>query len=689
MRTPGWPSIMLLAAACHTDQPEDAAPAADTAPDECLSPDDWYVDGDLDGFGGDADVIASCERQTGRTLIGGDCDDADAAIHPEAFDYSGDGVDNDCDGHARCEEPRTTVSEDIDYSSISDFDDWCAARRDVLLDGDLRIQMNLEDASDQLSLDCLCEIAGDVAVIGDVFALDGLDGLLAIGGDLEVSDNDLLDRVSLRSLRTIGGSLDLHGLGALRTTSDLESLESVGGSVAITGNDLLQDVHALARITEVRGGLDLSGNALLADLSGVAGVQSVDGLLRAEDLPLLTDFTALAALTTVGGGLELGCGRCADLGGFTGLTTFGNELRITDSPHMVAIAMPALAEPLTGTLWISASPALEDLDALGIESELAGLYLEGASSIYGLELLAVVDGFQLVDHAAADLTGLNLASLVEIRDSARIHASEELESLAGLEALTEAGTLDITANPALTGLSGLDNLRHLDDWGTISDNAALLTTSGLSTLESLDGLRIERNDGLLAVEGFDSLALTEFGLTISGNGALERIDLSTDARNPGVGLEVLENGALLVLNGDDETRAWGSIIVEDNPSLQRITGWSEVETSYELSLIDNPALATIEAFARLRQVESLEISGNDLLAEVGPLDSLLHVTQDLTITGNLALTDITALFGLISVGGTLEISDNPFLPAEQADALVDAIGELNIGGAIIVEHNGP
>ena len=58
----------------------------------------WFVDGDGDGWG-DADLggLPGCEQPPGYASEPGDCDDANAEIHPGAAERC-DGLDNDCDG---------------------------------------------------------------------------------------------------------------------------------------------------------------------------------------------------------------------------------------------------------------------------------------------------------------------------------------------------------------------------------------------------------------------------------------------------------------------------------------------------------------------------------------------------------------------------------------------------------------
>src|SRR5262245_31600082 len=43
-----------------------------------------YVDLDGDGFGDDATTVTRCATPIGHVDVGGDCDDRDAAVHPEA-----------------------------------------------------------------------------------------------------------------------------------------------------------------------------------------------------------------------------------------------------------------------------------------------------------------------------------------------------------------------------------------------------------------------------------------------------------------------------------------------------------------------------------------------------------------------------------------------------------------------------
>ncbi len=57
---------------------------------------DYYTDGDGDGYGDPASVLYSCSTLSGYVELGDDCDDADATIYPDALEIC-DKIDSNCD----------------------------------------------------------------------------------------------------------------------------------------------------------------------------------------------------------------------------------------------------------------------------------------------------------------------------------------------------------------------------------------------------------------------------------------------------------------------------------------------------------------------------------------------------------------------------------------------------------------
>jgi hypothetical protein len=80
----------------------------------------YYTDADNDGFGDDATATELCvDPGTGFSLTGGDCDDQDETINPNASDIC-DGLDNDCDGIFEEDAVFTTYFTDQDNDGFGD-----------------------------------------------------------------------------------------------------------------------------------------------------------------------------------------------------------------------------------------------------------------------------------------------------------------------------------------------------------------------------------------------------------------------------------------------------------------------------------------------------------------------------------------------------------------------------------------
>ncbi|HEY5949483.1 MAG TPA: putative metal-binding motif-containing protein [Kofleriaceae bacterium] len=83
--------LATLLAACTSSD------GGDDDPGDCAAPATFYPDGDGDGFGDMAGGELHCDAPAGFVAKAGDCDDDNAAIHPEGREVC-DAVDNDCDG---------------------------------------------------------------------------------------------------------------------------------------------------------------------------------------------------------------------------------------------------------------------------------------------------------------------------------------------------------------------------------------------------------------------------------------------------------------------------------------------------------------------------------------------------------------------------------------------------------------
>ena len=175
------------------------------------------VDGDGDGF----------------TLSAGDCNDAEASIHPHAIEIWEDGIDQDCDG----------------FDSV-----YCSGDR----------------------------------------TLAAATGCTVIEGELFVTDVPVTDLSSLSALEAVGGTIWIHQNRFLKSLEGLERLESVIGHFYIANNEGLIDISALLNLAYAgdANSAEVLGNPLLCSsyvtefldhLSSVGGWYNPSYIINNDD----------------------------------------------------------------------------------------------------------------------------------------------------------------------------------------------------------------------------------------------------------------------------------------------------------------------------------------------------------------------------------------------------------------------
>ena len=100
-----WTHAIELA----VDDPDAIDTPGDGIDQDCDGGDACFADLDGDGFrdssGGTVlslDDDCTDEGEAGAAVPATDCDDSDATVNPDAFDYVADGKDSDCDGYELC-----------------------------------------------------------------------------------------------------------------------------------------------------------------------------------------------------------------------------------------------------------------------------------------------------------------------------------------------------------------------------------------------------------------------------------------------------------------------------------------------------------------------------------------------------------------------------------------------------------
>ncbi|MCP3100685.1 hypothetical protein LZ198_17585 [Myxococcus sp. K15C18031901] len=213
--------------------------------------------------------------------------------------------------------------------------------------------------------------------------------LTSLEGDFIFGTNPKLTSLPWSVLRSVGGTVNLSGLHAMKSLPGTQ-LEQVGGTLAIHANDLLEDLSALSKLTRVHGtlflgalprmvsapnmealqrtgGLELSDNLALEEVGPSFPVlEAVDGYLRIQSNPRLQRLGRFPVLSNVTwlefvANLEL-----KDVSGLEGVTELGSLLALGNASLTGFTGLRHVRS--IGTLNVQGNPALTSLGLDGLET---------------------------------------------------------------------------------------------------------------------------------------------------------------------------------------------------------------------------------------------------------------------------------------------------------------------------------
>ena len=344
-------------------------------------------------------------------------------------------------------------------------------------------------------------------------------------------------------------------------------------------------------------------------------------------------------------------------------------------------------------------------------------------NIDGLSGLTSVEGWLKISYNAALTNVDGLSGLTDLGGDLSIFFNPALTNINGLSALTSVGGyLELVHNATLTNMDGFSALTSVGGYLELIFNAALTNVDGFSALTSVGGdLTISEHSVLWEFCGLYPM--------LNGGGLNGTYTVSDNAANP-TEQEIIDGGPCpvvcpgdITLSSQSEVNAFDCTSVEGNLTISGddISDLSPLTNLTDLggylSIYSNAALTNVDGFSALISVGGdLAISENSALSEFCGLYTLFNVgglngtytvsgnaanpteqeivdagpCQDCdgditlssqgqvdafdctTVVGNLTIsgadiTDLNQLTGLIIVGGSLIIIDNPLL--ENIDGL--------------------
>ncbi|MBZ5712586.1 hypothetical protein [Nannocystis pusilla] len=342
---------------------------------------------------------------------------------------------------------------------------------------------------------------------------------------------------------------------------------------------------------------------------------------------------------------------------------------------------------LLAVVWAACAcePAFACVDAveagaLELAGDGAGATMQGYCEEYtlGVEVDALV-------VRETSIRRLSLPCVCGVKRSVEISDNPELLDLHGLEHLRAiGGGIVVARNPKLASLAGLPPGAQLgvtaDDHSIlIEDNDALLDLAGLprAGTELPGDLEIVGNDRLTSLDALPPDLTRVRGLRIAHNPALVSLaGLPPDLADVGAGgLVVAANDRLRDLEGlpPNLTHVGGSVAIRDNDELERLAGFPAALTAIGggLEIADNPALRDLSGLPEgLRIAGALELRALDGLVDLAGLPARLQLGVDpdtrdsLRIDANAGLldlaglpADITTLAGSVRLRGNHELID--------------------------------
>lgn len=554
-----------------------------------------------------------------------------------------------------------------------------------------------------------------------------------VGQDTQVTSCDDLarDEWPADALISVPGDLDVTTLADDYCVGVCEV--AVGGDFVIE-NTMLENLDAFGCITSVARDLRIYGNENLSDVSGLS-VSSVGRDLVVEenqalcptladeiwrepntqpgDRTMIFDNQEGCDLDEDGYDADIDCDdrdpqrwssgmyreelRQEDLGGFCrGFCTRNIQGSVMlESTSLNRLPDLSCIERIEGMLMVTNNSQLVSLDGLDGLRVIDGMVVirgnQSLRDLSGLEMLQRIDGSVEIEDNQGLLRLEGLNGLQEVGDQLRIGNQHQLGNFRGLESLVRVGSLDIFMNSQLRDLTGLESLTEVSYWLSISENSGLVRLDGLDSLFRIgEGLRLERNDQLRELAGFPQLqslrrlelrdtsftAIRDFGaesiedgIIIENNPMLESVDgfsrlLATRE------LMIANNPALTAIRGFNVLSDLDNLFLERNPRLAEIAGFDALSSVRSLYMAANDEMVVLDSFTALSRADAIQISEHRALSDLKGFDRLTRIQGQLTVNNNLALKSIAG-FKALENAEELNISDNPRL-----SNLTDGFGAL-------------
>ncbi len=406
--------------------------------------------------------------------------------------------------------------------------------------GDLIIEDDNDGVDDIVDLDPIwvngmqagnnSTVSGNVIVqnCNSLTTLQGLDGILEIGGNYRIVNNGALNIYFTLGLLSIGGDLIYENNGSITVLDHYPNLTTIGNNFYIRNNPSLTTFNTFESLTEIGGQFRLDDNDALTDFTVLNSVQTIGGLLDVARNDNLVSFTGLTDLQSTGGWISFyNNAALTTVNTFNQLVTAGNGIRFDKNNNLGTIPEFSSLESCNGHLWILEADNLASISGfpnlINVSEQVSIRYNDNLIDISGFDQLTTVNSDVRISNNSQLVTLDALDQLSTIGGELSITINNALVTIAGFNSLTSvAERVDIAFNSSLSTVTGFPSLTSVADDFKFWSNDALESYTGLNNLQTIgDDLVIFGNAVLTEFNGLGSLVSISNSLSVTSNSMLE------------------------------------------------------------------------------------------------------------------------------------------------------------------------
>ena len=345
------------------------------------------------------------------------------------------------------------------------------------------------------------------------------------------------------------GSLTIENCNNLNDLDGLDKLEFIGDGLEIAKNSKLIDISALSKLDFVPRTIYIGENESLTNLNGLESIRNIDFLFlnynpSLSNIDAIKDCESLNSIKIDG---NISLNSFPSFEKIKTINTvqirYGSEIKnlfgLENLDHIGRLEFfKANIQSLEGIGHTNKIGALEIYDCQKINNligfdnvmeidELYVRYCYNFNSLQGFKLNSIKN----LTFAETNMTNLEgLESLKSVKGALVLHFNEKLENTNGLENIEAIQDLWIEGNSKLSHINAFDNLKTLN-YLFIHNNKSLKNLKGFSNLETISELGI-KNSSLNSLTGLDNLKQINNRIQVSHNSNLnDYCSLSTAFEN--------------------------------------------------------------------------------------------------------------------------------------------------------------